>query len=310
VVGPKNEEIYTDEHGRVKIHFHWDRLGKKDENSSCWVRVSSPWAGKGWGAVHIPRIGQEVVVDFINGDVDQPIIVGRVYNGDQTPPYALPANKTQSGVKSRSTKDGGTEDYNELRFEDKQGSEEVYLHAQKNFRRWVENDETATVEHDQFETIKGQRSITIKEGNDTLYVEEGDHKFSVIQGKHTASVKMDHETTVEDGHFVTEVGKGDHETKVKMGKMSTAVDMGDHETKVKMGNYSIKCDLGKVTIEAMQEIELKVGQSVVKISQMGVEVKGMMNKIDGTVQTDVKGLMMNVQGQAMTTVKGAITMIN
>jgi type VI secretion system secreted protein VgrG len=355
VVGPRGEEIYTDAHGRVKVHFHWDREGKKDEKSSCWVRVSSAWAGKGWGAVHIPRIGQEVVVDFLDGDPDQPIIVGRVYNGEQTPPYALPANMTQSGIKSRSTKTGGQEDFNELRFEDKKGTEEVYLHAQKDFRRIVENDETAQVLHDQTETITNHRTITLKEGNDALTIEKGnrdvkiakgDHTFAVVEGKHTATIKMDHTTTVEQGnrsvivkmgndsHQVdtgnrtvkvktgnhqTEVAMGNHETKVStgnlktevsMGNVDTKVDMGNVSNKLMMGNYTIQAALGKVTIEAMQEIELKVGASVVKISQMGVEVKGMMTKLEGMVQTDVKGLMTNVQGQAITAVKGAITMIN
>src|SRR5690606_16433340 len=107
VVGKAGEEIWTDKHGRVKLHFHWDRDSKKDEKSSCWVRVSSPWAGKGWGAINIPRIGQEVIVDFLEGDPDRPIITGRVYNAEQVPPYDLPANQTQSGIKSRSSKGGG-----------------------------------------------------------------------------------------------------------------------------------------------------------------------------------------------------------
>ena len=107
VVGPAGEEIYTDKYGRVKVQFHWDRRGKKDENSSCWIRVSHPWAGKSWGAIAMPRIGQEVIVDFLEGDPDQPIITGRVYNAEQMPPYDLPANKTQTGIKSRSSKGGG-----------------------------------------------------------------------------------------------------------------------------------------------------------------------------------------------------------
>src|SRR6185503_10241003 len=119
VVGPGGEEIYTDEHARVKVHFHWDRYDKKDENSSCWIRVSQFWAGKEWGSIHIPRMGQEVIVEFLEGDPDRPIITGRVYNADQVPPYALPANKTQSGHKSRSSKGGSTANFNEIRFEDK-----------------------------------------------------------------------------------------------------------------------------------------------------------------------------------------------
>ena len=119
VVGPAGEEIFTDKYGRVKVQFDWDRTGKKDANSSCWVRVATPWAGKQWGAIHIPRIGMEVLVHFQEGDPDQPIIIGSVYNADMMPPYTLPANKTQSGVKSRSTQGGSQANFNELRFEDK-----------------------------------------------------------------------------------------------------------------------------------------------------------------------------------------------
>jgi type VI secretion system secreted protein VgrG len=117
VVGKAGEEIWTDQHGRVKVQFHWDRLGKSDENSSCWVRVAQVWAGGHWGAMHIPRMGQEVIVEFLEGDPDRPIITGRVYNGDNKPPYDLPANQTQSGLMSRSTKSGNPDNFNELRFE-------------------------------------------------------------------------------------------------------------------------------------------------------------------------------------------------
>jgi type VI secretion system secreted protein VgrG len=130
VVGRSGEEIHTEEFGRVKVQFHWDRYGEKDENSSCWVRVSQAWAGAKWGGIHIPRIGQEVIVSFLEGDPDRPIITGRVYNADCMPPYALDANKTQSGIKSRSTKGGGPDNFNEIRMEDKKGSEELYLHAE------------------------------------------------------------------------------------------------------------------------------------------------------------------------------------
>src|SRR6266516_1040927 len=131
VVGPAGEEIYPDKYGRVKVQFFWDRLGKKNENSSCWVRVSQPWAGKNWGAVSIPRIGQEVIVDFLEGDPDRPIINGRVYNDDQMPTYPLPDHKTRTTFMSRSTKGGGSANYNELRFEDKKGSEQIFINAEK-----------------------------------------------------------------------------------------------------------------------------------------------------------------------------------
>lgn len=166
VVGKAGEEIWTDQFGRVMVQFHWDRVGKKDENSSCWVRVSQAWAGSTWGAMHIPRIGQEVIVDFLEGDPDHPIITGRVYNGDKMPPYDLPSNKTQSGIKSRSTKGGGPSNFNELRFEDKKGSEEVYLQAEKNYEILVKNDEHRIVGHDRTEEVKNDETITI-DGNRT-----------------------------------------------------------------------------------------------------------------------------------------------
>jgi type VI secretion system secreted protein VgrG len=161
VVGKAGEEIYTDKYGRVKVQFHWDRYGKQDEKSSCWIRVAQLWAGKTWGGIHIPRIGQEVVVSFLEGDPDQPIITGRVYNGDSMPPYALPANATQSGIKSRSSKGGADANFNEFRFEDKKGSEQVYLHAEKNQDVVVENDETQSIGHDRTETVGNDEKITI-----------------------------------------------------------------------------------------------------------------------------------------------------
>ena len=148
VVGPPGREIHTDRYGRVKVQFFWDRDGKKDERSSCWIRVSQPWAGENWGFIHLPRIGQEVIVDFIGGDPDYPIITGRVYNAECMPPYELPKNETASGIKSHSTQDGGGAGFNEIRMEDKQGSEQLYLHAQRNLDSVVEASESRTVGDD------------------------------------------------------------------------------------------------------------------------------------------------------------------
>jgi type VI secretion system secreted protein VgrG len=172
VVGPSGEEIYTDQYGRVKVQFHWDRYGKNNEDSSCWIRVSHPWAGKNWGMIAIPRIGHEVVVEFLEGDPDQPLIVGSVYNADNMPPYALPANQTQSGFKSRSSKDGTPANFNEIRFEDKKGQEQIYIHAEKNQDNIVENDETTNVGHDRTESIGHDEKITI-DNNRTVIVTKG-----------------------------------------------------------------------------------------------------------------------------------------
>lgn len=166
VVGKSGEEIWTDEYARVKVQFHWDRYGKRDENSSCWVRVSQAWAGKNWGSIHIPRIGQEVIVSFLEGDPDCPIITGRVYNAAEMPPYELPANQTQSGIKSRSTKSGSTDNFNEIRFEDKKGSEQLYIHAEKNQDIVVENDETHSVGHDRKKDIGNDETTTVGHDRD------------------------------------------------------------------------------------------------------------------------------------------------
>jgi type VI secretion system secreted protein VgrG len=161
VVGPKGNEIWTDKYGRVKVQFHWDRLGANDDKSSCWVRVAQVWAGSQWGAVHTPRIGQEVLVDFLEGDPDRPIVTGRVYNGDQMPPYALPDHQTQSGIKSRSTKGGAPSNFNELRFEDKKGSEHIYLQAEKDFQILVKNDERRQVGHDRIKEVTNDETTAI-----------------------------------------------------------------------------------------------------------------------------------------------------
>jgi type VI secretion system secreted protein VgrG len=167
VVGPTGDEIYTDKYGRVKVQFHWDREGQMNENSSCWVRVSYPWAGKGWGAIQIPRIGQEVIVDFLEGDPDQPIIVGRVYNAEQMPPYALPGEKTKSTTKTDSSKGSGG--FNEIRFEDAKGSEQIFIHAEKNQDIRIKNNlyETVlgesdrTITKDHLEQVGGDKHLTV-----------------------------------------------------------------------------------------------------------------------------------------------------
>jgi type VI secretion system secreted protein VgrG len=161
VVGKAGEEIWTDQYGRVTVQFHWDRYGKRDENSSCWVRVSQLWAGMAWGGMHIPRIGQEVIVSFLEGDPDRPIITGRVYNAAQMPPYDLPANQTQSGIKSRSSKGGSPANFNEFRFEDKMGSEMVTLHAEKDQEISVEHDETHSVGNDRTKTVGHDETTTV-----------------------------------------------------------------------------------------------------------------------------------------------------
>ena len=200
VVGPSGEEIWTDEYGRVKLQFHWDRYGKSDETSSCWVRVSQVWAGQGWGAMHIPRIGHEVIVEFLEGDPDRPIITGRVYNGDNGVPYGLPANATQSGVKSRSSKSGGAANFNEIRMEDKKGSEELYIHAEKNQTNIVENDESTSVGHDRSETVGNDETISIE--NDRKE-DVGNNETIAIGNNRVETVGVDETINIGSSRSVT-----------------------------------------------------------------------------------------------------------
>jgi type VI secretion system secreted protein VgrG len=169
VVGPKGEEIYTDELGRAKVQFHWDRVGKFDDFSSAWIRVMTGWAGSNFGQISLPRIGQEVVLQFLDGNIDHPIIIGSVYNRDNMPPWELPANKTQSGIQTRSTKDGRSANANSLRFEDLKGKEQLWLHAEKdqltevenNEVKWVGNDRQKTVDHNETTEVKNDRTETV-----------------------------------------------------------------------------------------------------------------------------------------------------
>lgn len=200
VVGPGGEEIYVDKYGRVKVQFFWDREGKKNESSSCWTRVSQLWAGKQWGAMFIPRIGQEVIVEFMEGDPDHPIITGRVYNAEQMPPYALPGNQTQSGIKSRSSKGGGAGNFNELRFEDKMGSEEIYLHAEKNWTIMVENDKAQTVGHDETLDVGNNRTKTVKVDQSE---DIGANKKIHVGANHTESIDANKTLTVGGNHTET-----------------------------------------------------------------------------------------------------------
>jgi type VI secretion system secreted protein VgrG len=239
VVGKAGEEIWTDKFGRVKVQFHWDREGRRDENSSCWIRVSHPWAGKGWGAVSIPRMGQEVIVDFLEGDPDQPIITGRVYNAEQMPPYGLPANQTQSGVKSRSSKEGTPDNFNEIRFEDKKGEEQLFIHAEKNQDIEVENDETHWVGRDRRKTIDQDETTEVKRDRTETV---GRNESITIGDNRTEKVGKDESITIGDNR-TEKVGKdesitiGDNRTE-KVGK-DESITIGDNRTENVGKNESI-----------------------------------------------------------------------
>ena len=223
VVGPGGEEIYTDEYSRVKVQFHWDRQGARDENTTCFIRVSSAWAGSGWGFIQIPRIGQEVIVDFLEGDPDQPIITGRVYNAEQMPPYALPGSATQSGWKSNSSPGG--DGWNELRFEDKKGSEEVYFQAEKDHNELVKNNETRHIGNDWSEAVVHDASQTV--GHDRT--ENVDNNKSTTVGvDRTVSIGQNDDETVGNNRSLA---VGVNET-ISVGSNSTETIGANHSQSV------------------------------------------------------------------------------
>lgn len=185
VVANEGEDFLVDNYGRVKVQFHWDRVNKKNDKSSCWIRIATSWAGQQWGAIHLPRVGQEVVVDFLEGDPDRPIIIGSVFNADNMPLYALPEHQTQSGIKSRSSKDGSPDNFNEFRFEDKKGEEEIYCQAERNLSTVVKADETREIGKDQTEKIGGDRSLMVTGTDD-----------QTLTGKQTIIISADQTCTI------------------------------------------------------------------------------------------------------------------
>ncbi|TWU23444.1 Phage-related baseplate assembly protein [Novipirellula galeiformis] len=292
VVGKSGEEIWTDKYGRIKVQFHWDRLGEKDENTTCWMRVAQAWAGSGWGSIFIPRIGQEVIVQFLEGDVDQPIVIGSLYNADQMPPYSLPDNQTQSGIKTRSTKAGTNETFNELRFEDKKDEEQIYLHAETDFHRVVENNDTLEVglskgeksgEGNQTIDIYNDRTITLEKGNDSLTIKEGDR--------------------------TTEIKKGDLTLTVSEGERTETIENNDALT-IKSGNHSIDVDSGTSKITAARSIKLVVGGSSIEITSSGITLKAPKIEIKGDTKVDVSSAMTTVKASGIMTVKGSVVKIN
>lgn len=293
VTGPKGEEIYVDKQGRIKVQFLWDREGKNDEKTSCWIRVMQPFAGAWGGTWFLPRIGDEVIVGYLDDDPDKPIVVGSAYHGAVVPPFGnLPSNMNKGGISTRSTKGGGADNANILRFDDTKGSEELYVQAEKDLKILVKNDRTEEVRNDRTETVKGKHTETITKDR-SIKVEEGNQSLVVSKGNMDTKVEM-----------------GNHSLVISKGNQDTKLDMGNLTTRLSMGNMDTKLDLGSATTQALQSIELKVGQSSVKIDQMGVTIKGMTITIEGTLKTAVKGLMSEVNGSAMLTLKGGITMIN
>jgi type VI secretion system secreted protein VgrG len=263
VVGKSGEEIDTDKLGRVKVQFHWDRKGSKDDKSSCRVRVAQVWAGQKWGAIHIPRIGQEVIVSFLEGDPDRPIITGRVYNGTQEPPYTLPANATQSGIKSRSSKGGNDKNFNEIRFEDKKGSEELLIHAEKDFKVDVENDATWRVGLNEDNPAKSSKGKAKFEVGKTLHVDVGD------------------EITFETGQSKIVMKKNGDITITCMNLTVNASQKVQMEGKTEVGIKSLKVMVeGTAQVGIKSSAMTKVEGAMLDLSAQGIAtLKGALTKI-------------------------------
>jgi len=247
VVGPEGEEIHTDQYGRVKVQFHWDRYGKNDENSSCWIRVAQPWAGKNWGMVALPRIGQEVVVDFLEGDPDRPLITGSVYNNNQMPPYILPSNKTQTGIKSRSSKGGQPAHFNEIRFEDKKGQEHIYFHAEKDLDMLVEHDRREWVQHDRHLRVNNDRIEEVR--NDSSSKVDRD-RTEATGRKLSQTIGEEHTVKVGDAYHLT-TGKSQY------------FQSGRH-----------------IVLESGQELTIRSSGGFIKIDGSGITIQGKVVNIN------------------------------
>ena len=311
VVGPAGEEIFTDKYGRVKVQFHWDRQGKNDANSSCWVRVGTPLAGKQWGMVHIPRIEQEVIVDFLEGDPDQPIIIGSVYNAKEMPPYALPDNKTQTGIKSRSSLGGTPDNFNEIRFEDKKGQEQVYIHAEKNEDIVVENDKTENVGHDETITISNDRTETVM-GHETLSVAK--NRTRTVSQNEIVTVALTRTHTVGINEMIN-IGAAQEVTVGAMRALTVginqattigrnlsenigsdqSVDVGKNLTE-KIGTNQTTSVGKNLTITAGDQIVIKTGQSSITM------------KKDGTITIAGKDITVNASGKIFEKATGNIVL--
>jgi type VI secretion system secreted protein VgrG len=275
VVGPPGEEIFTDKYGRIKVQFHWDRQGKNNADSSCWIRVGTPWAGKQWGMIHIPRIGQEVIVDFLEGDPDQPLVIGSVYNAEQMPPYALPGNKTQSGIQSRSSLGGSAANFNQIRFEDKKGSEQVHIHAEKNQdievehdeTHWVGNDRKKTIDHDETTHVKHDRTETV-DNNETI----------TVHGNRTETVDKDETITIH-GNRTETVDKNEtitiHGARTETVDKDESITINGGRTETVAKNESITINGGRTeTVAKDENITINGGRTETVAKDESITISG------------------------------------
>jgi type VI secretion system secreted protein VgrG len=280
VVGPAGEEIFTDKYGRVKLQFHCDRHGSNDATSSCWVRVSQSGAGANFGAIQIPRIGNEVIVDFLDGDVDQPIVVGGVYNAQRMPPWTLPDNATQSGMLSRSSKAGSYAKANALRMDDKAGAEELWLHAERQLLLEVEKDELHTVGGDRTTKVEGNQTLTVKLNRSETVTQDS---TTEIDGHQTLTVKKSStETITQDA------------TTTIQGKRSVTVSQGD------------TLSAQTVAIKAANSLSLTCGAASITLNSDGsISIKGTSISINGTTISIKGSAQVSVQASGVLALKGA-----
>ncbi|HSG71949.1 MAG TPA: type VI secretion system tip protein TssI/VgrG, partial [Planctomycetaceae bacterium] len=271
VVGPSNQEVYTDKFGRVKVQFPWDRLGSENEKSSCYIRVAQQWAGKDRGFWFLPRVGDEVLVQFINGDPDRPVIIGSVYNDKNTIPKAQPNKKELpdagasliSGIWTKSSADGSDATRHELLFDDKLGAELITFQSEKDFKRIVKNNDELTVGLEKKDP--GDQTITIH-NNQTITLNKGNREVNLDQGNDTLTIKQ--------------------------------------------GNLTINAKAGEVMLEAAKKITLKVGSSTIVLEAAGVKINGTKVELTGTASAKLTAPTTDVNGDGMTTIKGGIVNIN
>ena len=236
VTGPNGQEIWVDEHGRIKVQFHWDREGQLDQHTTCWIRVQQPWAGAGWGFWWVPRIGMEVLVHFVDGDPDRPVVTSSVYNGANPTPYTLDDHKTKSTIKSNSSLGGGG--FNEFRFEDLKGQEEIFTHAQKDYNEVVENNHSTLVHHDQTNTVDNDQTQEIHV--DQIEKVDGDQTLTV-DGNRTVVVHSDYDETVdgtETRHTVGDVSETFEANETRTVLANLTEDIGGNETRNITGDQS------------------------------------------------------------------------
>ena len=281
VIGAAGEEIHSEEYARVKVSFFWDHRKTITADNGVWVRVIQPWAGNTWGWQSLPRVGCEVAVAFFDGDPDRPVVVGGLYNANMMPVFPVSAQQTKSGLRTRSTTGGSSSNFSEFSIDDKQGSELVFLHAEKDMLSEIENNGTVTVGNDQSITINNNRTLTVK-------------------AKETIEVDDAQSVTVKNGRTTTISAAGD----------SLTVNDGGITMTAKNSDIAIEASLGNITLKAMNSIKFTVGGNSIEINAEGVTINAMKVSVQGQSMVQIQGPMTQVSGDGMLTLKGGVMMLN